>query len=124
MNYPFEPGVRRNSTGDTAEGGRKRIAPYAPSLEVACLSFAEARPITADEAHERLERELGRRLPIYSVRPRFSALKAKGLVKDSGLRRAPPGGCPAVVWMVTTAEERAIFLARRAAAPEHGEGAE
>lgn len=46
-------------------------------------------------------------------------MKAKGLVTDSGERRAPPGGCKAVVWRATTAEERALFHARKAAEAEH-----
>jgi hypothetical protein len=112
--YPHEPGVRHNSTGGTAEAARETIRAVAPSYEAACLAYVEQHPCTPDEAHARLERELGRRVPLYSVRPRFSTLKARGLVADSGLRRAPPGGCKAVVWRATTAEERAIFNAQRA----------
>lgn len=118
--YPNEPGARRNSTGGTAEGARDKVRPVAASYEMACLAYAETAPITADEAHARLERELGRRIPLYSVRPRFSQLRAKGLVVDSGDRRAPPGGCKAVVWRVTSSEERALFNARKAAEGKHG----
>ena len=118
MQYPHEPGVRRNSTGGTAEAARDKIRIKARSYEQACLALVEASPCTPDEAHAVLETKAGRQIPLYSVRPRFSTLKAKGLIADSGERRAPPGGCKAVVWRATTPLERALFATSKAATSE------
>ena len=112
--YPHEPGVRANSTGETAREAAEVVRKLAKSLEQRCIELLAEGPLTPDEAHARLEAELGRRLNIYSVRPRFSALRAQGLAVDSGERRAPAGGCRAIVWRQPTPEERASwFEARR-----------
>ncbi len=112
--HPHVPGVRANSTGETAREAAEVVRTLAKSLERRCIELLAEGPLTPDEAHARLESELGRRLNIYSVRPRFSALRAQGLAVDSGERRAPPGGCRAIVWRQPTPEERAAwFEARR-----------
>jgi hypothetical protein len=112
--YPYGPGVHANSTGTTAEEARDRVRHIAPTLENLCLDLVRQGPVTPDEAHRYIERELGRSVKLYSVRPRFSALRAKGLVQDSGERRAPPGECKAIVWRASTPEEIAAFDAQRA----------
>ena len=52
-------------------------------------------PLTTDEAATRLKRY------FLSVRPRFSELRALGLIEPSGERRGTASGCPAAVWRLT-----------------------
>jgi hypothetical protein len=120
MSYPETPGWRQNTTGETAQEAARKVQSQAKTLEAMCLQIVEERPSTPDEAHRQIERRLGHPVPLYSVRPRFSGLKARGLIKDSGLRRAPVGGCKAIVWAPTSPDERSLFAARRALETEKG----
>jgi len=38
------------------------------------------------------------RVPLLSIRSRFSELSQRGLIKDSGKRGDSQGGCKAIVW--------------------------
>ena len=119
--YPHAPGVRANSTGGTAEAAAQVVAPLARTLEGRCLQLLEERPLSGEELHAIIEAESGRAVPLYSVKPRTSQLKAKGLVAASGERRISAGGrAKSIVWRATTAEERALHVARKLAEAEHG----
>jgi predicted transcriptional regulator len=71
----------------------------APSLgrlqRLALAAIAEAKwvGLTADELAARLE------LDRYSIQPRTSELKRKGLIRDSGQRRPNVTGKAAIVWI-------------------------
>lgn len=119
--YPNAPGVREGSAGGTAEVAAQVVAPLARTLEGRCLQLIEERPRSGEELHAIIEAEAGHSVPLYSVKPRTSQLKAKGLVTDSGERRVSAGGrCRSIVWRATTAEERAVFAAQRAAERREG----
>lgn len=121
--YPHVPGVRSNATGGTAEIAAEVVKALALSLEKGCLSALKDGPATPEELKARFDRELGRPVLLNSVRPRLSALKARGLVKDSGQRRPGEGGrCMAIAWELCTPEEVSLFEARRAAEDEKGPG--
>ena len=112
-NYPHVPGVRANTTGETAQEAAETVRSLAKSLERRVLELVTEQPRTPDEAHAILQAELGRPLNLYSVRPRFSALKAQGLLADTGERRPVPGGtCRAIVWRATTPSERGFVAAK------------
>ena len=114
--YPLAPGVRANSTGETAQAAAIAIAPLALTLQQRCLVLLSSGPASPEELKARIEAELGRVVLLTSVRPRLSALKALGLVTDSGERALGEGGrCKAIRWRLTTPEERVAEARRRAA---------
>lgn len=115
MNIPHARS-RRNSTGGTSEAARDLMnaAGHAETLEKLVLRLVEERPATGEEMLERV-RALGVRTVLYSIKPRFSRLKALGLVTDSGERGVSESGkLRSVRWRATTAAERAAFNAEAA----------
>lgn len=120
LSYPFAPG---HHSGETDMAAAEAVKTIAPTLEKRCLELLVDGPRTPEELKALLEAERGRPVLLNSVRPRLSAAKAKGLVKDSGLRRPGEGGrCMAIAWALTSAEERALHAARRAAEMEKSGG--
>ena len=116
--YPAAPGHRG---GDTDREAAAAVAMSARTFEAKALAHITVRPRTADEVHAAIEAELRHAVPLYSIRPRLSALVAKGLAIDSGERRLSAAGrCRARVYRATTAEERALHAVRKAAEVGHG----
>jgi hypothetical protein len=92
--YPDAPGFK--GTAETGREAAEAIAPKCGRLQRLTLqAIIAAGPAgrTADEAAERCG------MDRWSIQPRVSELKAKGLIKDSGLRRPNVTGRNAVVWV-------------------------
>lgn len=87
--YPDAPGFK---DGDTSRDAAKRAEPSAKILRQRILDELRAGPTTADEMASRLG------LTVLSVRPRFSELRNKGQIEDTGERRRNDSGCQAKVW--------------------------
>jgi hypothetical protein len=92
--YPDAPGHKGE-----AETGREAAEAVAlkcgrlQRMTLAAIRAAGASGLTADEAAAVL------RLDRWSVQPRTSELRAKGLIVDSGLRRLNSSGRRAVAWV-------------------------
>lgn len=101
--FPDAPGWKGpHETGRDAAGA---IAPKCGRLQRLTLDVIRAAArngLTADEASAAL------RLDRWSIQPRISELRAKGLIVASGLRRRNASGKNAVVWV-------AVELAKDAA---------
>jgi predicted ArsR family transcriptional regulator len=114
--YPYFPGSKDQGAGLDA------ATAFAPKLgkrrAEAIAALERLGPSTPDEVAV----EIGR--PCHIVRPRISELCPIGLAVKTDQRRASAFGAPQTVYRLSTAEERAIFAARRAAEAEHGEGAD
>lgn len=88
--YPEVPGFK-------AEGTSKAAAASVDASELRLcvrLALRQEGPMTADEC----ARVLGK--SVLSIRPRFSELKAQGVIVDTGERRANDSGRKAIVWRV------------------------
>lgn len=90
--YPSAPGYKREGTSEDAASG---IAPKVGSLRAKVYDQIKFAPSTPEEVADVLS------LPVHSIRPRFSELSARGLIKDSGKRRTAMGGRLAMVWEIT-----------------------
>lgn len=93
--YPDLPGFK---DPDTSRLAAARIASAAPVLQEQCLHALKGHTpagATADEIAD----EIGR--SILSIRPRFSELLRRGLIRDTGVRRKNQSGCTAKVWRAT-----------------------
>lgn len=91
--YPDAPGHRNV---DTSTAAADALAPKLGRLQrMAETAIREAGwlGLTADELAERLGMER------WSVQPRTSELKRKGLIRDSGLRKRNASGKHAIVWV-------------------------
>lgn len=91
--YPDAPGHRGVETSIAAA---QALAPkLGPLQRMAEKAIREAGKygLTADELAERLEKDR------YSIQPRTSELKRKGLIRDSGQRRPNSSGKLAIVWV-------------------------
>lgn len=93
MGYPDSPGHRNVETSIAAADA---LAPKLGRLQA--MALAEYRAVypaglTADELAARLE------LDRYSIQPRTSELRRKGLIRDSGIRRPNATGKQAIVWV-------------------------
>lgn len=92
--YPDAPGHRNV---DTSIAAANALAPKLGRLQRMALSTvrnAGWQGLTADELAARLD------MDRWSIQPRLSELKRKGLVTDSGQRRRNVTGKRAIVWMV------------------------
>ena len=90
--YPDAPGHRGVQTSIEAADA---VAPNCGRLQKLTLNAIGSRGafgLTADEASEVLE------MDRWSIQPRVSELKKKGLIVDSGLRRFNATGKRAIVW--------------------------
>ena len=91
--YPDAPGHRNVDTSIAAANG---LAPKLGRLQrmaETAIRNAGLFGLTADELAARLE------MDRYSIQPRTSELKRKGLIRDSGQRRPNNTGKLAIVWI-------------------------
>jgi DNA-binding MarR family transcriptional regulator len=91
--YPNAPGHRGV---DTSIAASEALAPKLGNLQSMALSAlkdAGLHGYTADELADRLK------MDRYSIQPRTSELKQKGLIRDSGQRRPNCSGKLAIVWV-------------------------
>jgi predicted ArsR family transcriptional regulator len=80
----------------TSIAAAEALQPDARTLRedvLAAIRAAGPAGLTADEAAARL------RLSPFTARPRCTELRAAGLVRDSGQRRANASGRAAIVWV-------------------------
>ena len=98
LSYPASPGFKREGTSQQAA---EAIKPSAATLRASCLAYVNVGPITADECAALISES------ILSIRPRFSELRAMGLIEDTGSRRKNASGRNAVVWRLTSARSNA-----------------
>lgn len=92
--YPKAPGHRNV---DTSIAAANALAPKLGRLQrmaVGAIRDAGTRG-TADELAARLD------MDRWSIQPRTSELKRKGLIRDSGQRRPNCTGKQAIVWIAT-----------------------
>ena len=90
--YPNAPGHRNV---DTSIAAAEAMAPRLGRLQRMAetqIRDAGEKGLTADELAARLN------LDRWSIQPRTSELKRKGLIKDSGQRRPNETGKLAIVW--------------------------
>lgn len=93
MTYPDTPGHRNV---DTARAAADAMTPKLGRLQrMARRAICDAGSIglTADELAARLG------MDRWSIQPRTSELKRKGLIRDSGQRRPNATGKLAIVWI-------------------------
>jgi Mn-dependent DtxR family transcriptional regulator len=91
--YPDAPGHRGI---DTSIAAASALAPKLGRLQQMALGAireAGQRGRTADELAACLK------MDRYSIQPRTSELKRKGLIRDSGQRRLNASGKQAIVWV-------------------------
>ena len=91
--YPDAPGHRNV---DTSIAAAEAIAPKLGRLQrmaEEAIRDAGLKGLTADELAARLE------MDRWSIQPRTSELRRKGLIRDSGLRRPNATGKQAIVWI-------------------------
>lgn len=91
--YPDAPGHRGVETSVAASEALQPKLGRLQALAAAKIREAGERGLTADELAAKL------RLDRWSVQPRTSELRRKGLVKDSGRRRPNVTGKLAIVWV-------------------------
>jgi predicted HTH transcriptional regulator len=95
--YPDTPGYKRSGTSqDAAEAIKDR----APSLQAQVLELLKDAALTADECATLLGKK------EFSIRPRLSQAKAKGLIFDTGKTRKNTSGADAIVWKACPTPER------------------
>lgn len=98
--YPDAPGHRHV---DTSVAAADALAPKLGRLQrmaEAAICCAGHQGLTADELAARLKMDL------WSIQPRTSELKRKGLIRDSGRRRRNATGKQAIVWIATALASR------------------
>jgi hypothetical protein len=89
LSYPNAPAFRNR---DTSRDAAEAIAPTAKIISDKVLRLLASGDFTADEAAKRIN------IDKLAVRPRFSELSRKELIKDSGVRRLNDSGKRAIVW--------------------------
>lgn len=89
--YPDSAGYKEPTT--SREAAETVDASGLRRLVLACLD--RHGPMTTDECAQRLGRT------VLAIRPRFSELRAKGQIADSGERHLNVSGKRAVVWGLT-----------------------
>ena len=90
--YPDKPGHRNV---DTSIAAADDLAPKLGRLQRMAemtIRDAGAHGLTADELSARLD------MDRWSIQPRTSELRRKGLIRDSGQRRPNGSGKLAIVW--------------------------
>ena len=89
--YPHAPGYRHGS--DTSEAAAEATKPHMGRLQQLVLNALQQRgDMTPDECADALE------VDILSIRPRFSELARRGLIAQTGEKRANRSGLMARVW--------------------------
>lgn len=94
LSFPHEPGHRGIDTSiEAAEG----VAPSVGRLQelvLAAVTRAGPQGLTVVEMSQRLG------FDRMSIQPRFSELRAMGVIADSKQRRKNPSGINAIVWVL------------------------
>ncbi|CAN5899763.1 hypothetical protein BH24BAC1_BH24BAC1_36910 [soil metagenome] len=90
--YPDSPGHRNVDTSIAAADALALKLGRLQRMAQAAISEAGPRGLTADELAARLE------MDRWSIQPRTSELRRKGLIRDSGQRRPNGTGKLAIVW--------------------------
>jgi DNA-binding transcriptional regulator LsrR (DeoR family) len=91
--YPDAPGHRH---AEMSVAAADALAPKLGRLQrmvQAAIRDADAHGLTADELAARLE------LDRWSIQPRTTELRRRGLIRDSGQRRRNATGKLAIVWI-------------------------
>lgn len=91
--YPDAPGHRGVDTSIAAANATAPILGRLQRLALQAIREAGWLGLTADELAARLG------IDRWSIQPRTSELKRKGLIRDSGLRRRNASGKLAIVWV-------------------------
>ena len=91
--YPDAPGHRGVETSIAAAGDLAPKLGRLQRLALAAIRAAGWLGLTADELAGRLD------MDRWSIQPRTSELKRKGLIRDSGQRRPNSTGKQAIVWV-------------------------
>ncbi len=94
--YPDAPGHRGVDTSVAAAVALSPALGRLQSMALHAIRAAGLRGLTADE----LAATLG--MSRWSIQPRTSELKRKGLIRDSGQRRANVTGKDAIVWVAVS----------------------
>ena len=91
--YPDVPGHRGVETSIAASEALLPKLGRLQTMALAAIKEAGWLGHTADELAERLE------MDRYSIQPRTSELRRKGLIRDSGQRRPNSSGKLSIVWV-------------------------
>ena len=91
--YPNVPGHRNVETSIAAADALAQKLGRLQRLAHEAIRAAGWLGLTADELAARLE------MDRYSIQPRTSELKRRGLIRDSGQRRPNATGKQAIVWI-------------------------
>lgn len=95
MTYPNEPGHRGVDTSVAAANALKPRLSRLQLMAQRAICEAGAAGLTADEL------AVGLDMDRYSIQPRTSELKRKGVIRDSGKRRKNASGKTAIVWIIS-----------------------
>lgn len=93
--YPDAPGHRNVETSIAAANALAVRLGRLQRMAQAAIHEAGEQGLTADELAAQL------RMDRWSIQPRTSELKQKGLIHDSGQRRANSTGKLAIVWVAS-----------------------
>jgi hypothetical protein len=91
--YPDAPGHRHVETSIAAASALAPTLGRLQRLAETTIRDAGQKGLTADELAARLQ------MDRWSIQPRTSELRRKGLIRDSGLRRPNTTGKQAIVWI-------------------------
>ncbi|GAA3901076.1 hypothetical protein GCM10022276_19840 [Sphingomonas limnosediminicola] len=92
--YPDAPGHRHVETSVAAAEALGTKLGRLQRLAKTAIAEAGVTGLTADELAARLD------MDRWSIQPRTSELRRKGLIRDSGQRRYNATGKSAIVWVV------------------------
>ena len=93
MSYPNAPGHRNVETSVAAADALAPKLGRLQQMAKSAICDAGTQGLTADELSARLD------MDRWSIQPRTSELKRKGLIRDSGQRRRNATGKLAIVWI-------------------------
>jgi hypothetical protein len=91
--YPDAPGHRHVETSVEAADAIAPVLGRLQRLAETTIRAAGERGLTADELAARLA------MTRWSIQPRTTELKRKGIIRDSGQRRQNTTGKRAIVWV-------------------------
>lgn len=91
--YPDSPGHRGVDTSIAAAADLEAKLGRLQRMVLDAIRDADWLGLTADELCDRLK------LSRWTVQPRTSELRRKGLIRDSGQRRRNASGKQAIVWV-------------------------
>jgi hypothetical protein len=94
--YPNHPGAK---VAGTSQDAADEMAEHAPTLREQVLALfrdLDSR-VTTDEAADFLHKS------VLAIRPRFSELRALGMIEPTGERRINASGMSAIVWRIRPA---------------------